>query len=116
MQTRRQLLQTMASMVGGSVLLPLNSSASAAESEEKAKEEVMAESSVGARDSSKIGSVTRRVAEWATKVKYEDIPPEVIRYEKMILLDGIGCAILGSTSQSADRVTGYPFTPRLCQP
>ncbi|MCL5023656.1 MAG: MmgE/PrpD family protein [Nitrospirae bacterium] len=54
-----------------------------------------------------IGPVTFKVAKWATELRFKDIPKEVIEYEKMLILDGIGCSILGSTRQAGERIFNY---------
>ncbi len=42
-------------------------------------------------------SPTARLAEFVAALKYQDLPPEVIRHMKLCLLDTIGCGIYGST-------------------
>ncbi len=46
-------------------------------------------------------SLSQTIAEYAVNLKYEDIPPEVVRTTKRIVLDTIGCAIGGHTAGPA---------------
>ncbi len=41
-------------------------------------------------------TVTRTISDWASKVRYEDLPPEVVRETKRFLMDSIGCALGGA--------------------
>ena len=43
-------------------------------------------------------SIQEILARYATQLKYEDLPPEVIRTAKRIVLDTLGCAIGGHTA------------------
>jgi 2-methylcitrate dehydratase PrpD len=43
--------------------------------------------------------LTRYVAEFALKIKYEDIPPEVMALGKKSILDGFGLALAGSAGE-----------------
>ena len=40
---------------------------------------------------------TARFGAWASALRFEAIPPEVIEHAKLCLLDGLGCALYGST-------------------
>lgn len=42
-------------------------------------------------------SLTEKWAEFLTKIKFEDLPPEVVEQTKMLILDSIGCAFGGYT-------------------
>ncbi len=42
-------------------------------------------------------SLTEQWAEFLTKTKFEDLPPEVVEQTKMLILDSIGCAFGGYT-------------------
>ena len=103
MVARRQLLKMMTAL-GGSALAPVQMAARGAEKE---KESTSVMVGAGAPDKDKVGLVTSSVAEWATKLRYEDIPPEVVQYAKLLLLDGIGCTIFGSTKEAATLLVGY---------
>jgi 2-methylcitrate dehydratase PrpD len=46
--------------------------------------------------------VTRKLAQFATETRYEQLPPEVVRESKRLLLDTIGCAIGGVHTDSGD--------------
>ena len=46
-------------------------------------------------------SLSQAIANYAVNLKYEDIPPEVARTTKRIILDTIGCAIGGHTAGPA---------------
>jgi aconitate decarboxylase len=41
-------------------------------------------------------SATRQLAEFVSSLEYGDIPPDVLEYAKLVLLDGLGCAIVAS--------------------
>jgi 2-methylcitrate dehydratase len=41
-------------------------------------------------------NVTRTMAEWAARVRYEDLPPEVVTEAKRFLMDSVGCALGGA--------------------
>ncbi len=47
-----------------------------------------------------VSGLTRSVAEFVVKTKYDDIPPDVIELGKKSILDGLGLALAGSTAQS----------------
>ena len=53
------------------------------------------------------GPVTSKVAGWATGLKYEDIPPDVIEFTKRSILDGIGCAIRGLDMEAGELILRY---------
>lgn len=55
----------------------------------------------------KIGPVTLRVAQWASGLKYRNIPKNVIAYTKLLLLDGIGCTIFGSQRQAGREIFNF---------
>jgi len=57
-----------------------------------------------------IGSVTQAVAQWSAGLKYSQIPEQVVEYAKVLLLDGIGCSILG-VERDAGRAL-YRFVTR----
>ena len=46
-------------------------------------------------------TLSQTIADYAFNLKYEDIPPEVVRTTKRIILDTIGCAIGGPTAGPA---------------
>ena len=58
-------------------------------------------------DEESSGPVTSKVARWATGLKYEDIPPEVIEFTKRSILDGIGCAIRGLDMEAGELILAY---------
>ena len=39
---------------------------------------------------------TRRIAEFASGLRYEDIPPAVLHRVKLLMLDALGCGVYGS--------------------
>ena len=39
---------------------------------------------------------TRKIAEFVSSLRYEQIPPEVIERIKLLILDSLGCAIYGA--------------------
>src|SRR5215470_7529753 len=43
-----------------------------------------------------VPSTTRTVAEYAVKLRYEDLPPNVISAAKQCILDSLGCGIFGA--------------------
>ena len=43
-----------------------------------------------------MATITARMAEWAASVRYEDLPPEVVREAKRYLMDSVGCALGGA--------------------
>jgi len=53
------------------------------------------------------GPVTSKVAGWATGLKYEDIPPDVIDFTKRSILDGIECAIRGLDMEAGELILRY---------
>src|SRR5215467_3422334 len=48
-----------------------------------------------------VSGLTRYAAEFALKLKYEDIPAEVVALGKKSILDGFGLALAGSVSEMA---------------
>ncbi len=66
-------------------------------------------------------SLSQAIANYAVNLKYEDIPPEVARTTKRIILDTIGCAIGGHTAgpariaqKLADNVSAKKAATVLC--
>ncbi len=51
--------------------------------------------------------VTSKVARWAADLKYEDIPPDVIDFTKLSILDGLGCAIRGLDMEAGELILRY---------
>src|SRR6185436_13948965 len=45
------------------------------------------------------GSIAEALAQYATALKYEDLPPEVVRMTKRIMIDTLGCAIGGYSAK-----------------
>jgi len=43
-----------------------------------------------------MSTVTRRISDWASRVRFEDLPPEVVREAKRFLMDSVGCALGGA--------------------
>ncbi len=43
-----------------------------------------------------MSTVTRTISDWASKVRYEDLTPEVVREAKRFLMDSMGCALGGA--------------------
>jgi len=41
-------------------------------------------------------TITRTISDWATGVRYEDLPPEVVHEAKRFLMDSVGCALGGA--------------------
>jgi 2-methylcitrate dehydratase len=41
-------------------------------------------------------NVTRTMAEWAARTRYEDLPGEVVAEAKRFLMDSVGCALGGA--------------------
>ncbi|MDT5128758.1 MAG: hypothetical protein QOH54_4402, partial [Mycobacterium sp.] len=39
---------------------------------------------------------TGRLAHWVCDLRYADIPPTVVERAKYLLLDGLGCALIGA--------------------
>src|ERR1700682_1516995 len=39
------------------------------------------------------GSIAETMAEYATTLKYEELPPEIVRMTKRIMIDTLGCAL-----------------------
>lgn len=52
-------------------------------------------------------TLTRRCAEFITGLKYESLPPEVIRMAKMCFLDFMGCVIAGSVTREGKIITDF---------
>ena len=51
---------------------------------------------------------TGRLATWVAEVSLSDVPPEVVERAKHLLLDGIGCALIGASCR------GHARPPRPC--
>ncbi|HEV2199415.1 MAG TPA: MmgE/PrpD family protein [Bryobacteraceae bacterium] len=51
--------------------------------------------------------VTKQVAEFAVRTRYEDIPPEVIELGKKSILDALGLALVGPIDDSGKIVRSY---------
>ena len=47
--------------------------------------------------SARAGEATRRLAEFASSLRFEDLPPEVVAHTRLLALDAIGCCLFGST-------------------
>jgi 2-methylcitrate dehydratase len=47
-------------------------------------------------------SVSRELAEWSQRLRYEDLPPEVVECAKRFLFDSIGCAFGGYGSEDVE--------------
>jgi 2-methylcitrate dehydratase PrpD len=43
--------------------------------------------------------VTRSLAEWAARLRIEDVPPEVLAHIKLCVLDALGCALFGAEQE-----------------
>lgn len=56
-------------------------------------------------------SITRRMAEFAINLKYEDIPEVSIKEAKRFLLDSVGCALAAVNNE--DMAAMYRFTEKL---
>ncbi|MFC1963776.1 MmgE/PrpD family protein [Chloroflexota bacterium] len=44
-------------------------------------------------------TIITRLADFTAQTKYEDLPPEAVEESKRIILDSIGCALAGATSE-----------------
>jgi 2-methylcitrate dehydratase PrpD len=49
--------------------------------------------------------VTRMLSEFATKLRYEDLPPDVIAMAKRCILDSFGCGVFGANTPWTQSVT-----------
>lgn len=47
---------------------------------------------------------TRALADWAARLQYANLPEQVCRQARLSLLDYLGCALLGSTREPAQRL------------
>jgi 2-methylcitrate dehydratase len=56
-------------------------------------------------------SLSRKMAEFALNIKFEDIPPEAVKEAKRFLLDSMGCALAAVNNQ--DMGAMYRFTEKL---
>lgn len=43
-----------------------------------------------------MSTITAKIAEWAASVRYEELPPEVVREARRFLMDSVGCALGGA--------------------
>jgi len=43
-----------------------------------------------------MSTVTRRISDWASELRFEDLPSEVVRETKRFLMDSVGCALGGA--------------------
>ncbi len=43
-----------------------------------------------------MSTVTRTISDWASQVRFEDLPSEVVREAKRFLMDSVGCALGGA--------------------
>lgn len=59
------------------------------------------------QDEERIGPVTGRIADWVCGLEDGDIPQNVVDYAKLLILDGIGCSILGSTREAGQIMAKY---------
>jgi 2-methylcitrate dehydratase len=82
-QSRRQLLQALAS-AGAAVTAAAALPATAQENPARAR-----------APSGNQGTIARTLADYAVKLRYEDLPADVVRTVKRTILDTIGCAIGG---------------------
>jgi 2-methylcitrate dehydratase len=110
--SRRRFLRDMFAG-SASVLAPLSLPARA---EEKAEFPT-----VRNEPAAKSGSVAETLADFALKLRYEDLPGDVIRTVKRTILDTIGCAFGGFEAEPsriagklADRVNATPAATVLC--
>jgi 2-methylcitrate dehydratase len=110
--SRRQLLRSMVTS-GVSVAATATLSASA---QEKA-----GFAAVRTEPAAKSGSVAETLADLAIRLRYEDLPGDVIRSVKRSILDTIGCAFGGYEAEPsriastlASRVTATPAATVLC--
>ncbi len=49
--------------------------------------------------------VTRMLSEFATKMRYEDLPPEVVAMAKRCILDSFGCGVFGANTPWTQSIT-----------
>ena len=73
------------------------------------------------KDAANPPSLSEAIADYAVNLKYESLPPEVVRTAKRIVLDTIGCAIGGHNSgpariaqQIAARFSSQPPATVMC--
>ena len=52
-------------------------------------------------------TLARTLAEFATQLKYQDLPSDVIHQTKRVLLDTLGCAIGGYDSEAREAIEAY---------
>jgi 2-methylcitrate dehydratase len=65
-----------------------------------------------------MSTVTRRISDWASQVRFEDLPPEVVRETKRFLMDSVGCALGGAQQHDvhiARRVLGETAGSGSCR-
>jgi 2-methylcitrate dehydratase len=85
--SRRQFLQQLAA-TSATITAAASLPAMAQESAERL--------AVGNASAGRPGSVAERLADYAAKLRYEDLPADVVHTVKRTILDTIGCAIGGS--------------------
>jgi len=54
-----------------------------------------------------VGTHTLRLAEWAARLRYDDIPAAVLARAKLLVLDGIGCTIYGCRREAGAALARY---------
>ena len=70
-----------------------------------------------AHETSSDNRYTRGIAEFVSKLRYEDIPPEVLTRIKLCMLDSLGCAIYGADlewTRIMQQSLGAVDTTRAC--
>src|SRR5665213_317768 len=97
--TRRKLGQVAALSAGSAALAAGQSQRSAPE--ETAKGQPKSSGMTGNE------GVTKMVAEFAVKTRYEDIPADVIELGKKSILDALGLALVGPVDDSGKIVKAY---------
>src|SRR5947208_3240223 len=81
-QSRRRVLQALAS--AGAAVTAATLPASAQENAARPR-----------GGSGNQGTIAQTLADYAVKLRYEDLPPDVVRIAKRTIIDTIGCAIGG---------------------
>lgn len=61
----------------------------------------------GANDITPVGGVTRALAAWAASSQASAVPDDVLAQARLLVLDGVGCGLFGSTQESAAVVTSF---------
>src|SRR3954470_10275638 len=49
-------------------------------------------------------TISGRMAEYAVGLRYDDLPPDVRELAHLVLLDTLGCALAGSTTDEVIRI------------